>query len=242
MQENSRRPADATHDDRRRHRLPTIAGADRIFVIEQGRTTKSGSHRELVARGGPYLHVLRRAIRPRGAEIAGVRSAGDGAPIKNAREGPPRVELWDIGCAPRRPRRSPPIASKTCHVVSERSHRQESECQIAGQRRRPDRARAAAAPGRWRESRATRRPRRSAPPTIPSSYQTSNASARGVCGGRISSCTPRADRLETVPGQQTRLVVQEDDVRHAQARIGRRQRTQFGVAASTPRKSARALE
>ncbi|MGD0764331.1 MAG: ABC transporter ATP-binding protein [Roseiarcus sp.] len=36
------------------HRLQTIVGADRIFVIEHGCATESGSHRELIARGGPY--------------------------------------------------------------------------------------------------------------------------------------------------------------------------------------------
>jgi ABC-type multidrug transport system fused ATPase/permease subunit len=36
------------------HRLQTIGGADRIFVVEKGRVTESGSHRELIARGGPY--------------------------------------------------------------------------------------------------------------------------------------------------------------------------------------------
>ncbi|MGD1014975.1 MAG: ABC transporter ATP-binding protein [Roseiarcus sp.] len=36
------------------HRLQTIVAADRIFVIERGRATESGSHRELIARGGPY--------------------------------------------------------------------------------------------------------------------------------------------------------------------------------------------
>jgi ATP-binding cassette subfamily B protein len=36
------------------HRLQTIVGADRIFVIEQGRAIESGSHHELIARGGPY--------------------------------------------------------------------------------------------------------------------------------------------------------------------------------------------
>ncbi len=36
------------------HRLQTIVGADRIFVIEKGRAVESGSHRELIAGGGPY--------------------------------------------------------------------------------------------------------------------------------------------------------------------------------------------
>ncbi len=36
------------------HRLSTVVAADRVLVIERGRLVEEGSHRELLARGGPY--------------------------------------------------------------------------------------------------------------------------------------------------------------------------------------------
>jgi subfamily B ATP-binding cassette protein MsbA len=41
------------------HRLSTVAGADRICVVEGGRITESGSHDELLRSGGLYAHLWR---------------------------------------------------------------------------------------------------------------------------------------------------------------------------------------
>jgi ATP-binding cassette, subfamily B, bacterial MsbA len=42
------------------HRLSTVEGADRIIVMDQGRIVESGTHGELLSRGGLYaaLHGL----------------------------------------------------------------------------------------------------------------------------------------------------------------------------------------
>lgn len=45
------------------HRLSTIRGADQVLVIDGGRIAESGTHRELLARGGLYSELYRRQFR-----------------------------------------------------------------------------------------------------------------------------------------------------------------------------------
>jgi ATP-binding cassette subfamily B protein len=42
------------------HRLSTIAQADQILVLKDGRIVERGRHSELVARGGEYAELWRR--------------------------------------------------------------------------------------------------------------------------------------------------------------------------------------
>ncbi|MDP3750217.1 MAG: ABC transporter ATP-binding protein, partial [Phenylobacterium sp.] len=46
------------------HRLPTIRGADRILVFDQGRIVEDGRHAELIGKGGAYarLHAVTEGI------------------------------------------------------------------------------------------------------------------------------------------------------------------------------------
>ncbi len=44
------------------HRVSTIRGADRIFVLEQGCVVAEGSHAELLARGGYYAELYEKQL------------------------------------------------------------------------------------------------------------------------------------------------------------------------------------
>ena len=57
------------------HRLSTITRADQVLVLEHGRITERGNHRELLGRGGTYAELYRRFI---GAAAAGADPASVG--------------------------------------------------------------------------------------------------------------------------------------------------------------------
>jgi hypothetical protein len=40
------------------HRFSTVRSADRIYVLSEGRLVKSGTHAELLARGGTYAELF----------------------------------------------------------------------------------------------------------------------------------------------------------------------------------------
>ncbi|NNC75498.1 MAG: ABC transporter ATP-binding protein [Acidimicrobiia bacterium] len=53
------------------HRLSTVLAADRILVIEGGRLVDSGTHQELVSRGGLYADLYETQFRNLGDPVAG---------------------------------------------------------------------------------------------------------------------------------------------------------------------------
>ncbi len=58
------------------HRLSTVVGADLIHVMQGGRVVESGSHAELLLRGGAYarLYALQFADQDAPAPVAAARA------------------------------------------------------------------------------------------------------------------------------------------------------------------------
>jgi ATP-binding cassette subfamily B protein len=44
------------------HRVSTVRGADRIFVIEYGRVAEEGTHAELISQGGYYADLYQKQL------------------------------------------------------------------------------------------------------------------------------------------------------------------------------------
>jgi len=54
------------------HRLSTVRNADRILVLDQGRTVEEGNHRQLMKKGGLYRHLYEMQFRYAEAEMEAV--------------------------------------------------------------------------------------------------------------------------------------------------------------------------
>jgi ATP-binding cassette subfamily B protein len=44
------------------HRLTSVVGADRIFVLDRGQLVEQGTHQELIRRNGMYLELLAQQV------------------------------------------------------------------------------------------------------------------------------------------------------------------------------------
>jgi len=65
------------------HRLSTVVGADVIHVVEAGRIVESGTHAELLARGGLYAELAAQQVAA--ARIEGLEEAQPPAPLPDRR-------------------------------------------------------------------------------------------------------------------------------------------------------------
>jgi ATP-binding cassette subfamily B protein len=61
------------------HRLHTVSHADRIYVIEDGHTTESGRHDELLRKNGRYAAFYRLQLKEQEARVPEAAAVGSGA-------------------------------------------------------------------------------------------------------------------------------------------------------------------
>jgi subfamily B ATP-binding cassette protein MsbA len=71
------------------HRLSTVVDADIIYVVEDGRVSESGSHEELIARGGAYARLY--ALQLKGKSSAEIDTSTGGEPQAEAADEPTSV-------------------------------------------------------------------------------------------------------------------------------------------------------
>jgi ATP-binding cassette, subfamily B, multidrug efflux pump len=75
------------------HRVSAVMHADRILVLDEGELVESGTHAELLARGGTYASLLRRQLLEAELEgeaaVGGEGAAGGDAAVGEARAGAP---------------------------------------------------------------------------------------------------------------------------------------------------------
>lgn len=62
------------------HRLSTVVNAQQIAVIAQGRVVESGTHAELVARGGTYARLVARQLQKQANTLELAATGGTGTP------------------------------------------------------------------------------------------------------------------------------------------------------------------
>jgi ATP-binding cassette subfamily C protein CydCD len=75
------------------HRLSSVVGADRILVLDSGRLVETGSHAELIARGGVYAHLMAEQQAEAVAMSDGRRLLDDDEPSEPEAEPTPSLAL-----------------------------------------------------------------------------------------------------------------------------------------------------
>ena len=205
------------------HRLQTIIGADRIYVIEKGRAIESGSHEELIARGGAYraFFAAQFGLGALKSDDLGTRHQNRARPAAEGRV----VRYWLRAAAPSA---IPPIASSVIQVICAKPSRQEAERQVGGEgRRQIGREPRRGAADRAKAEPHARRGGESAEDAqfVPDLEQRDAGRHRRQQAGVDAA----HHRIDAVSGHQPRQVVQHQAGGGGDRRVGRAEAAELGV-------------